>query len=132
MSTPWWQMLKSPAVWAIIASNVTSDWGIYTMLTNIPTYMYDVLKFDMSSVRLTAFITMSQLLGCDVTISCCCWFQNGLFSALPFLGMWGMMTVAPPVSDKLQSSGLLSTANTRKVCNSVGEDIHLSLLVSFR
>ena len=43
-------MIKSPAVWAIIASNVTSDWGIYTMLTNIPTYMYEVLKFDMASV----------------------------------------------------------------------------------
>ena len=50
VSTPWLSMIKSPAVWAIIASNVTSDWGIYTLLTNIPTYMYEVLKFDMASV----------------------------------------------------------------------------------
>ena len=43
-------MITSPAVWAIVAVNATSDWGINTMLTNIPTYMYEVLKFDMASV----------------------------------------------------------------------------------
>ena len=61
VKTPWLKMLTSPAVWAIIAANVTSDWGIYTMLTNIPTYMYEVLKFDMTSVSMIYLIRVHYM-----------------------------------------------------------------------
>ena len=60
VNTPWLKMLTSPAVWAIIVANVTSDWGIYTMLTNIPTYMFEVLKFDMTSVSFSFYKTSNQ------------------------------------------------------------------------
>ena len=43
-------MLTSAPVWGIIVFNTASDWGAYTLLTNIPTYMRDVLKFDIKSV----------------------------------------------------------------------------------
>lgn len=36
--------------YAIIVSNITSDWGAYTLLTSIPTYISEVLKFDIASV----------------------------------------------------------------------------------
>ena len=50
MSTPWSHILTAPAVWAIVIANVTTDWGLYTFLTNIPTYMFEVLKFDIQLV----------------------------------------------------------------------------------
>ena len=37
-------------VYAIIVSNIACDWGGYTLLTNIPTYMNEVLKLDITSV----------------------------------------------------------------------------------
>ncbi|CAD5113020.1 DgyrCDS2222 [Dimorphilus gyrociliatus] len=92
--TPWFEFLKSRAVWAICVANFTSDWGLYTFLTNIPTFLHEVLKFDIES--------------------------NGLFSALPWIGLWINMTISPIIADKLISTSKLSVQNTRKLMNSIG------------
>ena len=47
--------MTSIPVHAIIVSNVTADWGVYTLLTGIPTYMKEVLKFDIAAVSLFLF-----------------------------------------------------------------------------
>ena len=47
---PWRSIATSMPNYAIIVSNVTSDWGAYTLLTNIPTYISEVLKFNIASV----------------------------------------------------------------------------------
>ncbi|XP_041369223.1 sialin-like isoform X3 [Gigantopelta aegis] len=39
LNIPWKKIAMSLPVWAIIVSNTTSDWGAYTLMTNIPTYM---------------------------------------------------------------------------------------------
>ena len=52
LGTPWLAFFKSKAVWAIIVGHTASNWGTYTLLTNIPTYMKEVLKFDIKSVSL--------------------------------------------------------------------------------
>ena len=44
--------MTSLPVLAIIVSNITSDWGAYTLLTNIPTYMNEVLRLDITAVSL--------------------------------------------------------------------------------
>ena len=51
-SIPWKSILVSMPNYAIIVSNITSDWGAYTLLTNIPTYISEVLKFDIASVSI--------------------------------------------------------------------------------
>ena len=50
ISTPWLSILTSAPVWGLMVINAASDWGAYTLLTNIPTYMRDVLKFDIKAV----------------------------------------------------------------------------------
>ena len=37
-------------MWAIVVTHMCANWGTYTFLTNIPTYMKEVLKFDIRSV----------------------------------------------------------------------------------
>lgn len=32
-------MLTSPPVWAIIVAHFSENWGFYTMLTQLPTFM---------------------------------------------------------------------------------------------
>jgi hypothetical protein len=36
---PWGQFMKSPAVWAIIVAHFSENWGFYTLLTQLPTFM---------------------------------------------------------------------------------------------
>ena len=47
---PWCKVLTSLPVYAIIVANICSDWGLYTLLTNIPTYMKEVFNFDLAEV----------------------------------------------------------------------------------
>ena len=48
------------------------------------------------------------------------WFQNGFFSALPFLGLWAAAIVFPLIADKLRSAGVMSTLTVRRVFNTAG------------
>ena len=48
--TPWKQIMTSKACIALFIGHVCSNWGTYLFLTNIPTYMKEVLKFDIKSV----------------------------------------------------------------------------------
>ncbi|XP_076450040.1 putative transporter slc-17.2 isoform X2 [Babylonia areolata] len=92
---PWRKILTSKAVWAIVLSHMCANWGTYTFLTNIPTYMKEVLKFDIK--------------------------QNGLLSSLPYIGFWAAINVSGNLFDWLQSRGWLSTTAARKISNTLGE-----------
>ena len=63
LSTPWSKILMSPCVWALFIANITTDWGLYTFLTNIPTFLHEVLMFDIKQVysKLLQEIVMHRL-----------------------------------------------------------------------
>jgi hypothetical protein len=48
-------MALSMPVIAILVANITTDWGTYTLLTSIPTYMNEVLKLDISAVSIEVY-----------------------------------------------------------------------------
>ena len=48
---PWRSILTSKHVWAIVAANTAVDWGLYTVLICLPTFLLDVLHFDIQAVR---------------------------------------------------------------------------------
>lgn len=39
LTVPWKDILTSPAVWAIVASHFSENYGFYTMLTQLPTFL---------------------------------------------------------------------------------------------
>lgn len=39
MVHPWKEIFKSPAVWAICAAHFSENWGFYTLLTQLPTFL---------------------------------------------------------------------------------------------
>lgn len=49
-SVPVLPMLLSVPLWAIIVTQMCSNWSFYTLLTSLPTYMNDILHFDLQSV----------------------------------------------------------------------------------
>ncbi|XP_013378690.1 sialin isoform X2 [Lingula anatina] len=100
---PWKAFLTSMPLWAIVVGNVTSDWGLYTFLTNMPTYFKEVLKFDIKS--------------------------NGLISAIPYIGFWLVINLAGLGADLFRKKGWLSTTNARKLMETIGQLIPAILLV---
>lgn len=100
---PWLSIFLSLPVWAIVVANVTSDWGAYTLLTNIPTYINEVLKFDITS--------------------------NGLVSALPYIAFWLVINIGGWAADFCRDKQLLSTSLTRKVFNTFGKVVPAVMLI---
>lgn len=49
--TPWKQIFTSKAFWAILVVHCTQSWGFWTLLTEIPLYMKDILEYDIKAVR---------------------------------------------------------------------------------
>ncbi|KAI5652005.1 major facilitator superfamily domain-containing protein [Phthorimaea operculella] len=59
---PWKAIVRSVPVWALLFAAVGHDWGYYTMVTDLPKYMTDVLKFNIAA--------------------------TGTLTAIPYLAMW--------------------------------------------
>lgn len=72
---PWAKILKSPPVWAIVIAHFAENWGFYTMLTEMPTFLADILHYQIG--------------------------KAGLLSALPYLIMAKVLYFSGYLSDKL-------------------------------
>ncbi|XP_012943338.1 sialin [Aplysia californica] len=103
VDTPWRHILTTPAVWGMAVAHFSNNWGFYTLLTCLPSYMKNILKFNMK--------------------------ENGLLSAVPYLVCWLMQNASGLTADYLRSHGHLSTQNTRKLFNSLGLVLPGGLLI---
>lgn len=104
LDVPWKSILTSLPVIAIVVSNVTSDWGAYTLLTNIPSYMNDVLRLDITA--------------------------NGLYSALPYVAFWIIINVAGWLADFFRERGYMNTTVTRKSFDAFGKIVPAIMLIA--
>ena len=50
LAPPWRAILTSPAVLAIIIGHFANNWGFYTLLTCLPTFLNQTLCLDISKV----------------------------------------------------------------------------------
>jgi len=91
---PWRAIMTSLPFWCILIAHMCGNYGLYMHLTQLPTYMKEVLKFDLKA--------------------------NGLYSMLPFLCMWLCMAAAGSAADALISKKLLSRLLTRKLMGCLG------------
>ena len=46
MSVPWKSIMTSKAVWAIIVAHFAENWGFYTLLTGMPTFMKVIFLYN--------------------------------------------------------------------------------------
>merc|ERR550534_830784 len=93
MPVPWRKVFSSGPVWALVVVHVAQNYGFYTLLTELPTYMHNVLHFNMKS--------------------------NAMLSALPYLAMLVVSLFATRLADYAITSGFDRTL-VRKFFNSVG------------
>jgi ACS family sodium-dependent inorganic phosphate cotransporter-like MFS transporter 5 len=92
--------------------------GTYLLLTQLPTYMKEVLKFDIKSVKLNSFFLC--LLVQYPKLKFFFFNKNGGLSSLPYIVFWLVTIVSSAVGDKLIQSKKLSKTAVRKIFNTLG------------
>jgi ACS family sodium-dependent inorganic phosphate cotransporter-like MFS transporter 5 len=50
VKTPWRSIALSPALWACLTAHACDNWTVYTLLTSLPTFMKEVLNFNIKNV----------------------------------------------------------------------------------
>ncbi|XP_023298172.2 putative inorganic phosphate cotransporter [Lucilia cuprina] len=88
-------IMKSLPFYGILFAHIGQNYGYETLLTELPTYMKQVLRFSLKS--------------------------NGFYSSLPYLCMWLFSLVIAVVADWMISSQRFSISATRKLMNSIGQ-----------
>lgn len=91
--TPWRLILTSVPMMALVCAQIGHDWGFFIMVTDLPKYMSDVLRFSIKA--------------------------NGLFSSLPYLVMWIVSLSSGFLSDWLISTGRMSLTFGRKLFTTI-------------
>lgn len=89
LKTPWKSIAMSSAVWACLTAHVCNNWTNYTLLTSLPTFMKEVLKFNIKN--------------------------NGALSAVPYICQAVSGFLAGQTADILRSKRVLNTTHTRKL-----------------
>ncbi|XP_068633122.1 putative inorganic phosphate cotransporter isoform X1 [Battus philenor] len=92
---PWCKILMSMPFWAIMLAHMGQNYGYETLMTELPTFMRQVLHFSIK--------------------------DNGFVSALPYLCMWLFSMFISVVADWMLSSGRFNHTQVRKIINSIGE-----------
>ncbi|XP_019430051.1 PREDICTED: ascorbate transporter, chloroplastic isoform X3 [Lupinus angustifolius] len=90
---PWKLILSKAPVWALIVSHFCHNWGTFILLTWMPTYYNQVLKFNLT--------------------------ESGLLCVLPWLTMAIFANIGGWIADTLVSKGVSITA-VRKIMQSIG------------
>jgi ACS family sodium-dependent inorganic phosphate cotransporter len=101
---PWGQLLRLPAVWAIIVSHFASNWGLYVLLAWMPTYFKSTFGVSLASA--------------------------GVLSAAPWLVNFVAANLAGAWADRMLRDGL-SAGYVRKLMQTIalgGSAVFLLLL----
>lgn len=85
---PWKAILTSVPLLALICAQVGHDWGFFIMVTDLPKYMSDVLRFNIKDL--------------------------GFYASLPYLMMWIVSISTGFLSDWLISTGKMTITAGRK------------------
>ena len=110
LTPPWKQIFTSTAVWAIVASHFSENWGFYTLLTQLPTFLKGKKLFlqHVEFVFIVLIFTDTLLFELEKT---------GFVSAIPYLTMGILLGVSGYLADWTQVKGYLTTTQVRKYFN---------------
>lgn len=92
-SIPWRSIMTSVPLWAILITQCGQSWAFYTQLTELPTYMSNILHFDIQS--------------------------NAVLNAIPYLTSWLVGIGCSAVADWMLERRWISTIHSYKLWNSI-------------
>ncbi|KAK3105998.1 hypothetical protein FSP39_010513 [Pinctada imbricata] len=88
-NVPWKDIFTSRAFWACLTAHTCNNWTNYTLLTSLPLFMKEALKFDVES--------------------------NGLLSSIPYIASLISSFLSGQFADMIRTRGWLDTTKTRKL-----------------
>lgn len=91
---PWTSIGKSLPFWAIMVAHMGQNYGYETLMTELPTFMKQILRFNIK--------------------------KNGFLSAVPYLAMWGFSLGSSWVADYMISNSRMSHTAVRKIAQAIG------------
>lgn len=91
--TPWRSILTSVPLWGLIIAQIGHDWGLFTIITDLPKYMKSVMHFSIT--------------------------QNGLLSAAPYLVMWVVAIISGWIVDWMVGPRGINITFVRKLFVSI-------------
>lgn len=92
---PWSDVLTSMPFYAILLAHMAQNYGYEFLMTELPTYMKQVLRFSIK--------------------------ENGVLSSVPYLGMWISSILLSMIADWFISTNKFSITKTRKIFNTIGQ-----------
>ena len=101
--TPWLKFFTSVPFMVLTLTHCTHNWGFWTLLTEIPSYMKNILGMDIKS--------------------------NALLSALPYAAMFLMSFVFSAIQATLSKRKCIPLSVSRKLFNSIGHWIPMISLI---
>lgn len=93
-SVPWKAILTSKHVYAIYVANTAETWGLYTLITQLPTFLKDAMNYDLHNA--------------------------GFLSATPYLALAILLFVFGYLADWVQMKKYLTTTQVRRYFNCLG------------
>ncbi|KAL7667445.1 hypothetical protein ACOME3_010741 [Neoechinorhynchus agilis] len=91
---PWKNMLTSRRCWALFVCHWGSNYGLFTLLTETPSYMKSVLNYDIK--------------------------QNGVLTAIPYIVTWIMVIISSYLADYVLKKNIVKSRTlVRKVAISI-------------
>lgn len=93
ITIPWKHILTSGPIWALVAAQIGHDWGFFTMVTDLPTFMDEVLHFNVT--------------------------ENGVISSVPYIAMWIVSMVSAGLCDYLITNNKLTVTFARKMFTTI-------------
>lgn len=94
LKTPWGKIFMNKVCIATFVAHFCNNWGNYLFLTQLPSFMKDVLKFNIKS--------------------------NGTMSAIPYIACGLVTVIFGSVCDKIIRNKILSRTNLRRTFNGLG------------
>ncbi|OQV12807.1 Sialin [Hypsibius exemplaris] len=82
-------ILKTVPIWALLVAEFGHNWGFYVLLTNLPTYLNNILHFSLKS--------------------------NGALSAMPYLVRWFVTILSVCLSDWILTKNFCTPTVLRKI-----------------
>jgi MFS transporter, ACS family, solute carrier family 17 (sodium-dependent inorganic phosphate cotransporter), member 5 len=96
-SVPWKSIFTCVPLWALLITQCGQSWAFYTQLTELPTYMANILHFNIQ--------------------------QNSILSATPYLTSWIFGICCSIFADWLIAHGYISQRNSYKFWNTIASVI---------
>ena len=98
-------------MWAITATHVTQNFGYYVLLTELPTYMKNVLGWDLKDkVRTSSVLKQNKYISSSL---------QAFLSGLPYLAMWLVSIGGSILVDTIIERKLMRTTVIRKIANTI-------------